>query len=321
VPEVIERQVPAHELPAHEKARDDQQRPSRDLYHAEAGAQRIGRLDVAVGLLRVIAEEAEKRVLPPRSPPRRRDCTCRWKAGRPSGRWSPGDRCLTLPGRAAGCPAAPPQTRTSPIKAYGSSEERLRSSNGMNEHSAGDPQLEEAPPTGPLSAAVLWTRLDDSVFITCGPSGGSVFRRPPSLLTGSLGMVRLLSNATMRPLRLPLPISLGSWLSPGNTLLCPALSLAQHTGSLTARQGVDVPVSPLVWLFSEGERRISQVPREPLRPFALLSDPGRTSTPSDSGVSVLPSGERWRRLQRQTLFRDSITRLLDPPPYASCRHL
>ena len=42
-------------------------------------------------------------------------------------------------------------------------------------------------------------------------------------------------------------------------------------------QGVLLPVSPSFWLFSEGERRISQVLREPLRPFALLSDPGRTS--------------------------------------------
>src|SRR3954447_1135728 len=87
------------------------------------------------------------------------------------------------------------------------------------------------------------------------PSGGSVFRRPPSLLTGSLGMVRLLSSATMRPLRLPLSISPGSLLSPGDTLLCPALSLAQHAGSLAARLGVGVPVSPQLWLFSEGERR------------------------------------------------------------------
>src|SRR5688500_888155 len=40
---------------------------------------------------------------------------------------------MTLPGRAAGCPAAPPQTRTSPIKAYGSSEERFCSSDMMND--------------------------------------------------------------------------------------------------------------------------------------------------------------------------------------------
>ena len=145
------------------------------------------------------------------------------------------------------------------------------------------------------------------------PIGDSVFRQPPSLLTGSLGTVRLLSSATMRPLRLPLPFSPGSLLSPGDTLRCPVLSLARHTGSIAARQGVVMPVSPKVWLFSEGERRISQVPREPLRPFALLSDPGRTSTPGGCGVSVLPSVKRLRRLQRQTLFRDSITRLLDSP--------
>ena len=144
-------------------------------------------------------------------------------------------------------------------------------------------------------------------------SGSSVFRQPPWLLTGSLGMVRLLSNATMRPLRLPLSFSPSSLLSLSNTLLCPAFSLAQITGSLSARRGVVWPGSPCCWLFSEGERRISQVPREPLRSFALLSDPGRTSTPGLCGVSVLPSVERWRRLQRQTLFRDSFTRLLDSP--------
>ena len=146
------------------------------------------------------------------------------------------------------------------------------------------------------------------------PHGGSVFRRPPWLLTGFLGWFCLLSSATMRPLRLPLSLSPSSWLSLGDTLLCPAFSLAQITGSLSVRRGVRLPVSPCFWLFSEGERRISQVPREPLRPFALLSDPGRTSTPGPCGVSVLPSVERWRRLQRQTLFRDSITRLLDSPP-------
>ena len=173
-----------------------------------------------------------------------------------------------LPGRAAGGPAAPPQTRTSPIKAYGSSEERFGSANGRKRHSACDPRLKEGdPPPLLLSAAVLWTRLDDSVFITVFPSDGSAFRRPPWLLTGSLGMVRLLSNATMRPLRLPLPVSPGSWLSLSDPLLGPAVSLAQDTGSLAARRGVGVPVSPLAWLFSEGERRISQVPREPLRPF------------------------------------------------------
>src|SRR6202789_1370877 len=102
----------------------------------------------------------------------------------------------------------------------------------------------------------------------------------------------------MRPLRLPLSFSPGSLLSPGDTLLCLAVSLTPDTRSLPVRQGVLLPVSPAFWLFSEGERRISQVPREPLRPFALLSDPGRTSTPGTCGVSVLPPCGRRRRLQQ-----------------------
>jgi len=126
-------------------------------------------------------------------------------------------------------------------------------------------------------------------------------------------MVRLLSGATMRPLRLPLSVSPSSLLSPGDTLFCLALLLAPDTRSLPVRQGVLWPVSPTFWLFSEGERRISQVPREPLRPFALLSDPGRTSTPGICGPSVLPPLTRTRGLQRSTQFRDSITRLRDSP--------
>ena len=145
------------------------------------------------------------------------------------------------------------------------------------------------------------------------PSGSSVFRQPPWLLPGFLGMVRLLSIATMRLLRLPLSFSPNSLLSFRDTLLSPAFSLAQNTGSLSARRGVVRPVSPCCWLFSEGERRISQVSRKPLRPFALLSDPGRTFTPGFCSVSARPSVERLRRLQRSSLFRDSITRLLDSP--------
>ena len=143
------------------------------------------------------------------------------------------------------------------------------------------------------------------------PSGGSVFRQPPWLLTGFLGWVRLLSVATMGPLRLPLSISTGLFLSPVDPLLCLAFSLTPLARPLAMCQGVLLPVSPSFWLFSEGERRISQVLREPLRPFALLSDPGRTSAPGTCGASGLPPFERRRRLQRSYFFRDSITRLLD----------
>jgi len=68
--------------------------------------------------------------------------------------------------------------------------------------------------------------------------------------------------------------------------------------------GSSVPV-----LWSQGRRRVSHVPREPQCACALLSDPGRTSAPRLSGTSVLPPLSWRRRLQQQSLFRGSITRL------------
>jgi hypothetical protein len=51
---------------------------------------------------------------------------------------------------------------------------------------------------------------------------------------------------------------------------------------LPRRLGVGLPVSPLAPVLSllEEDSRFSQVPRVPFRAFALLSDPGRFSTPS-----------------------------------------
>jgi len=174
-----------------------------------------------------------------------------------------------LPGRAASFPAAPPQTRTSPIKAYGSSEARVTARGAI--------------------CRWCWRTLNDDSGSSRVPIGSSVFRRFPWLLTGSIGSVRLLSIATMKPLRLPLLFSARSLRSLTDTLRLLALSLAPATRRLPVRQDVVLPVSPLLWLFAVGRRRISQVPREPLRPFALLSDPGRISTPGICcGVSMLP---------------------------------
>ena len=54
-------------------------------------------------------------------------------------------------------------------------------------------------------------------------------------------------------------------------------------------------------------------PGVPNRRSALLSDPGRTSTPNHIGVSVLPPLFQQRRLPHLP-FRGSITRLHDPLP-------
>jgi heterodisulfide reductase subunit A len=92
---------------------------------------------------------------------------------------------VTLPGRAGGFPPAPPQSRTSPIKAYGSS--------------GGTASLHSRRyPWG------LVHRHSDLRVSGLLPPHGSVCPRPlPSLLPGFLGLVRRLSIGTMKRLRLP----------------------------------------------------------------------------------------------------------------------
>ena len=46
--------------------------------------------------------------------------------------------------------------------------------------------------------------------------------------------------------------------------------------------------SPNSGVWSQGDRRFSQVPRQPDCAYALFSDPGRALTPSLHGVLVLP---------------------------------
>jgi len=114
-------------------------------------------------------------------------------------------------------------------------------------------------------------------------------------------MVTLLSYATMQMLRLPLPIScafaLGSALdsSVGFLFLAtvdrkPAHDLGScSTGMI--RSG-----------SFRGDRRFSQLPWTPQSCFAVLLDPGRTSTPDHRGASVLPPLSRTRRLPLYQTF-------------------
>ena len=148
---------------------------------------------------------------------------------------------------------------------------------------------------------------------------------PPSLLGGSLGSVRHLSSGTMRLLRLPLLVTrLFVFLRVALTSLPPF-----HF----ARFGYSEFLSRCAWALvgrfrpcsgsfaGEEVRRISQVPREPFSAFALLSDPGRISTPSwlrrfNAAPAVLttkaPTSIIVSRLNHTALAF---------APYASCRHL
>lgn len=58
----------------------------------------------------------------------------------------------------------------------------------------------------------------------------------------------------------------------------------------------------------------SQLPWRPQYCFALLFDPGRTSTPDHCGASVLPPLSQPRRLRRSSFFRGSFTRLCSSLP-------
>ena len=126
------------------------------------------------------------------------------------------------------------------------------------------------------SATVTLTRwLMTQVHRVC-PRGGSVNRRLPWLLTGSRGPVSLLSSATVKTLRLPWSVSPASLRSARDTPSCLARLLTPAAKLFPGCQDVGVPVSPCFWLCRRGDRRRSQVPREPFCTSALLLDPGRT---------------------------------------------
>jgi hypothetical protein len=108
-------------------------------------------------------------------------------------------------------------------------------------------------------------------------NGSSVFRPSPWLLAGSHGSVSLLSSATMRRLRLPLSISGASLPSAPDTFSCLVVSLTSVAKSLSEVPGLcSTSCSLSSGSFRKGDRRISQVSRQPFRSFALLLDPGRT---------------------------------------------
>ena len=136
-------------------------------------------------------------------------------------------------------------------------------------------------------------------------------RHPPWLLTGSLGLVTLFSFATMGMLRLPLPFSRAFALrSASDTPESLPVSWRTREESSPAPSDLGSPVwSVLRLLLLRGDRRLSQLPRRPRCRFAVLSDPGRTSTPDLCGASVLPPLSSRRRLPLVLKFRGSITRL------------
>jgi hypothetical protein len=146
------------------------------------------------------------------------------------------------------------------------------------------------------------------------PGGSSVDRRPPSLLTGFRGPVSLLSGATMRTLRLPWSVSRASLRSAHNTPSCLARSLTPAAKRSLGCQDVGKPVPSLLWPIGGGDRRRSQVSREPFCTSALLLDPGRTLAPGLVGRSgAAPAGIK-AKAPANPVFRGSITQLLCPRP-------
>jgi hypothetical protein len=141
------------------------------------------------------------------------------------------------------------------------------------------------------------------------PGGGSVNRRLPWLLTGFRGPVSLLSSATVKTLRLPWSVSRASLRSARDTPSCSARSLTPAAKRPLGCRGVGVPVSPLIWPIRRGDRRISQVPREPLCTSALLLDPGRTHARGVGRSGAAPVGIKTKAPAIR-IFRGSITQLL-----------
>jgi hypothetical protein len=74
-----------------------------------------------------------------------------------------------------------------------------------------------------------------------------------------------------------------------------------------------MPVSPCFWPCRRGDRRISQVPREPIRTSALLLDPGRTLAPGLGRSGAAPAGIK-AKAPAIRIFRGSIPQLLCPLP-------
>ena len=143
------------------------------------------------------------------------------------------------------------------------------------------------------------------------PSGSSVTRRPPWLLAGFRGSVSLLSSATMETLRLPLSVSKASLRSALDTSSCLACLLTPAAKSHSSVPGCcSCQCPPCFWPFRKGDRRLSQVSREPFRTFALLLDPGRTIALGIWRSGTAPAGIKTKAPAIFSIFRGSITRLL-----------
>ena len=122
------------------------------------------------------------------------------------------------------------------------------------------------------------------------PNDGSVLDRPLPYSQALPGGIRLFSTSTTRQLRLPLrvlpsPLRVEGQYRGADS----AFSLPPARESKAVGPGCLYADSPIVGSCAHGRIRFSQVPREPQCIFALLSDPGRSSTPSHCGVSVLPT--------------------------------
>jgi hypothetical protein len=115
----------------------------------------------------------------------------------------------------------------------------------------------------------------------------------------------------METLRLPLSVSKASLRSALDTFSCLACLLTPAAKSPPVCQVVvKCQCPPLFWPLRKGDRRLSQVSREPFRTFALLLDPGRTIA-----LGILPLWYCSRRHKDESssylsIFRGSIARLL-----------
>jgi hypothetical protein len=152
-------------------------------------------------------------------------------------------------------------------------------------------------------------------------------RWSPLLLPGSLRLVTRLSNAIMRPLRLPLSPHSLRFPSRAGSLVASRDLLARAAGSATQAPGRWLASVVQTWLFLESTWRLSQLSRIPPDASAPLLDPGPASLHLACAhsrgrltmcSSVLSPHSRSGRPRRAADFRDSITRALALAPYASC---
>jgi hypothetical protein len=113
----------------------------------------------------------------------------------------------------------------------------------------------------------------------------------------------------MKTLRLPWSVSPASLRSARDTPSCLARSLTPAAKLSLGCRDVVEPVSPCFWQCRRGDRRISQVPREPMRTSALLLDPGRTLARGFWRSGAAPVGIKTKA-PAIGMFRGSITQLL-----------